>query len=159
MSTFAASTASPVGRLVVTASEEAILAIGWSGKEREEPPPPLLAEALRQIGAYFAGRLTRFDLPLDPKGSAFEERVWSAMREIPYGKIATYGAIAGRLGSSPRAVGGACGRNPIAIVIPCHRVVGRFALGGYSGGEGPPTKEWLLAFERAADRVPARTGR
>ncbi len=155
---FSAGIDSPVGRLVVSAGEEAILAIDW-GSAEEPRCTPLLAEALRQLQAYFTGRLERFDLPLDPKGSAFDTRVWGAMREIPYGKTKSYAEIARHLGTSPRAVGGACGRNPIPILIPCHRVVASSGLGGYSGGEGLPTKKRLLALEGAATLTPERTGR
>lgn len=140
---------SPLGRLLVSANEDAVLALGWTGQERREPAAPLLAEAVRQLSAYFAGRLTRFDLPLAPEGSSFDQRVRRAMCAIPYGETATYGAIARAIGSSPRAVGGACGRNPVPILIPCHRIVAGAGLGGYSGGEGLTTKAWLLAFEGA----------
>jgi methylated-DNA-[protein]-cysteine S-methyltransferase len=140
------STDSPVGRLTIAAADEAIVAIHWAGDEHEAPTP-LLAEALRQLEAYFAGRLTRFDLPLAPGGSAHEARVWTAMRQIPYGETRSYSDLALEIGSGPRAVGRACGRNHIPIVIPCHRVLGRSGLGGYSGGAGLPTKRALLALE------------
>ncbi len=100
---------SPVGRLSVSATEAAIVAIGWGG-EADGEPTPLLAEALRQLEAYFAGRLRRFDLPLRPAGSPFEQRVWEAMRQIPHGETRRYGELAMEVGSAPRAVGRACGR-------------------------------------------------
>jgi methylated-DNA-[protein]-cysteine S-methyltransferase len=142
------SISSPVGNLVLDADEDAIVAIRWA----DEPTGnggPLLAEAARQLEAYFDGRLVEFDLPLRPHGSAHEHLVWSAMRRIPYGKTQSYGELAGAIGSAPRAVGGACGRNPIPIVIPCHRVLARGGLGGYSGSGGLKTKETLLALEGA----------
>jgi methylated-DNA-[protein]-cysteine S-methyltransferase len=110
---------------------------------------PLLGEAARQLDAYFAGRLTRFDLALAPTGSPFEQLVWTAMRAIPYGETRCYGELAAAVGSAPRAVGRACGRNPIPIVIPCHRVLARTGLGGYSGAGGLTTKRRLLMLEGA----------
>lgn len=149
---------SPVGRLTVSATEAAIVAIGWGG-EADGEPTPLLAEALRQLEAYFAGRLRHFDLPLRPAGSAFEQRVWEAMRQIPHGETRRYGELAMEVSSAPRAVGRACARNPIPIVIPCHRVLARGGLGGYSGGTGLATKRALLALEGAAPRLSLRAER
>jgi methylated-DNA-[protein]-cysteine S-methyltransferase len=139
---------SPVGRLTISASSEAIVAVAWSDCAQDQPGR-LLVEAKRQVEAYFAGRLTAFDLPLLPAGSVHDRRVWAAMRRIPYGQTRSYGELAMAAGSAPRAVGGACGRNPIPIVIPCHRVLARSGLGGYSGGTGLATKRWLLQLERA----------
>lgn len=144
---------SPVGRLVLREADGAIVAIDWGGAGEGEPTP-LLVEARRQIEAYFARRLKRFALPLAPAGSPFEQRVWLAMRQIPYGLSARYGDLARAVGSAPRAIGRACGRNPIPIVIPCHRVVAAAGLGGYSGGAGLPTKRLLLALESAARPLP-----
>lgn len=109
---------------------------------------PVVKEALRQLTAYFAGRLTRFDLPLAIKGSDFQKRVWRALLDIPYGETRSYGELARAIGmpSSVRAVGAANGRNPIAIVVPCHRVIGANGkLVGYGGGL--PMKQMLLALE------------
>ena len=142
------STDSPVGRLVIREDAEAIVAIGWEAAS-DDRPTPLLAEAVRQLQAYFAGRLIQFDLPLAPKGSPFEQRVWAAMQAIPYGQTRCYGDLAATVGSAPRAVGGACGKNPIPIVIPCHRVLAKSGLGGYSGEGGLETKHRLLALEGA----------
>jgi len=139
---------SPVGRLTLSATPETIVSISWADAPQGEPHA-LLIEAERQLEAYFAGRLTAFDLPLAPAGSAFDRRVWQAMRQIPYGQTRSYGELAMEVGSAPRAIGGACGRNPIPIVIPCHRVVARNGRGGYSGGSGPATKDTLLTLERA----------
>jgi methylated-DNA-[protein]-cysteine S-methyltransferase len=140
---------SPVGRLTLSATSEAIISIAWTDDPPGEPNA-LLVEAGRQIEAYFAGRLTVFDLPLAPAGSPFDSRVRQAMQRIPYGQTRSYGELAMEVGSAPRAIGGACGRNPIPIVIPCHRVLARHGLGGYSGGAGLPTKQRLLALERGA---------
>jgi methylated-DNA-[protein]-cysteine S-methyltransferase len=147
---------SPVGRLVIAERDGAIIAIGW-GDDPDGEETPLLAEARRQIAAYFAGDLRRFDLPLAPQGSPHEQRVWAAMRLIPYGGTRSYGELAFTIGSGPRAIGRACGKNPIPIVIPCHRVLAKGGLGGYSGGQGLPTKRMLLALEGAA--LPASAGR
>jgi methylated-DNA-[protein]-cysteine S-methyltransferase len=147
---------SPVGRLTITEGEGAVVQIRW-GEGGEGGKTPLLAEAERQLDAYFAGRLTRFDLPLRAAGSAFDKRVWAAMSEIPYGQTRSYGELAMSVDSGPRAIGGACGRNPIPIVVPCHRVLASGGLGGYSGGEGLPTKRALLALEAGA--APIGVGR
>ena len=103
-----------------------------------------------QLGEYFAGGRFAFDLPLAPRGSAFQLRVWQALRAIPYGETTSYGAIARSLGvpEGARAVGLANGQNPISIVVPCHRVIGADgSLTGYGGGL--PAKQWLLAHEAA----------
>jgi methylated-DNA-[protein]-cysteine S-methyltransferase len=140
---------SPVGQLTIEEADEAVVAIRWADTPAGNGSP-LLAEAARQIDAYFERRLTAFGLPLAPAGSPFETRVWQAMRTIPYGETRCYGDLAGMIGSAARAVGGACGRNPIPIVIPCHRVLARNGLGGYSGAGGLDTKRRLLALEAAA---------
>jgi len=149
---------SPIGELRIAEEDDAIVAIGWTDAEEDQAAgpayrdngSPLLAEAAAQLDAYFAGKLTRFDLPLAPAGSAFEGRVWTAMAAIPYGETRCYGELAASVGSAPRAVGRACGRNPIPIVIPCHRVLARTGLGGYSGEGGLTTKRHLLALEGEA---------
>jgi methylated-DNA-[protein]-cysteine S-methyltransferase len=113
---------------------------------------PVLVRAVEQLTAYFARDLKEFDLPLDPHGSAFQRRVWDALLEIGYGETASYGQIAHRLGmtnAASRAVGAANGRNPIAIVIPCHRVIGaNGTLTGYAGGL--ERKQTLLGIEQEA---------
>lgn len=139
----------PVGRLVLIEADGAIAAIRWSAEEPTDDATPLLCEARDQLEAYFSRRLTRFDLPLEPAGSSHDRRVWAAMRLIGYGQTRSYGEVAMEIGSGPRAVGGACGRNPIPIVIPCHRVLARGGLGGYGGGSGLATKKMLLALEGA----------
>jgi methylated-DNA-[protein]-cysteine S-methyltransferase len=142
------SISSPVGQLTIEEEDDAIVAISW-GKAGPSNGGPLLDEAARQLAAYFAGRLTDFDLPLAPAGSRFEQRVWAAMQTIPYGETRYYGDLAEAVGSAPRAVGRACGKNPIPIVIPCHRVLAKGGLGGYSGEGGLVTKERLLTLEGA----------
>jgi methylated-DNA-[protein]-cysteine S-methyltransferase len=143
--------ASPVGRLVLEADGEALTGLRWADageRAGNDKPSPLLKEAIRQLERYFARRLTAFDLPLAARGTAFQKSVWKMMSEIPYGETATYGGIAMALGSGPRAIGTACGRNPIPIIVPCHRVLGSGGSeGGFSGGQGLPTKRRLLALE------------
>src|SRR6266403_2044032 len=139
---------SPIGHLMIDEQDDAIVAIRWA----DEPAgngSPLLAEAARQLAAYFEGKLSHFDLPLAPAGSPFEKRVWAAMQQIPYGETRCYGDLAAAIGSAPRAVGGACGRNPIPVVVPCHRVLAKGGMGGYSGAGGLDTKRALLRLEGA----------
>ena len=148
------SISSPVGNLVLDEENDAIVQIRWAEGVGGNGSP-LLAEAARQLEAYFAGRLSGFDLPLRPAGSAFERSVWAAMQDIPYGETRSYGDLAVATRSAPRAVGRACGRNPIPIIIPCHRVLGKGWMGGYSGSGGLKTKEVLLTLEGALSREPA----
>ncbi|MFO1189341.1 MAG: methylated-DNA--[protein]-cysteine S-methyltransferase [Alphaproteobacteria bacterium] len=138
---------SPVGPLTITARDGAIVALDFGAGGASRPRSPLLAEAKAQLAAYFSGRLRTFTLPLAPHGTSFQCRVWAAMQTIPFGRTATYGELADRLRSSARAVGGACGRNPIPIIIPCHRVLARHGPGGYSGAGGLRTKRALLGGE------------
>ncbi|MCC6467593.1 MAG: methylated-DNA--[protein]-cysteine S-methyltransferase [Alphaproteobacteria bacterium] len=140
---------SPLGLLTVAAEDGHIVGLGFGAVAAEERrDDPLLVEAGRQLDAYFARRLRAFDLPLLPQGSAFHRAVWDAMLRIPYGEARSYGALAAETGGVARAVGIACGSNPIAIVIPCHRVIGAGGrMVGYSGGKGVKTKSWLLVHE------------
>ena len=130
--------ATPLGPLNVGENNGAIEWVAFGDLLRAPlPETPLLCEARAQLLAYFDGRLKAFDLPLAPRGTEFRQRVWQALREIPYGTTATYGQIAARIGSpkASRAVGQANHDNPIAILIPCHRVIGADgALTGYAGG-------------------------
>jgi methylated-DNA-[protein]-cysteine S-methyltransferase len=137
----------PLGALTLSEEDGAIVALDW-GFGRDQEPTSLLREGQDQLQAYFDGALKKFDLPLAPSGTPYQRRVWEALLAIPYGSTCSYGAMAARIGGSPRAVGGANGANPIPIVIPCHRVVGSAGLGGYSGGDGLETKRWLIALER-----------
>lgn len=139
----------PVGFLTLFQDKDALVALEW-GEVSDGVPTPILRTARAQLEAYFDGASTVFDLPLHPAGTPFQQRVWRHLRTIPYGATRTYGAVAAALNTSPRAVGTACGRNPLPIVIPCHRVVGaEDSLVGFSGGEGLETKTALLSLENA----------
>ena len=140
---------SPLGHLTVIEEDGAIVALDWGQKSGGEATA-LLVRARAQIDGYFSRKINAFDLPLQPKVSAFQARVLRVMQEIPYGKTKSYGDLAGWVGSSARAVGGACGANPIPIIIPCHRVIAKTGdLGGYSGLGGTRTKKQLLVHEGA----------
>ncbi len=138
---------SPIGALTVFEDDGAIVSLDW-GQASGGDGTGLLRAARDQLAAYFRRDLEIFDLPLAPPGTEFQRAVCRAMSEIPYGALRTYGDIAAAVGSAPRAVGGACGRNPIPIIIPCHRVVGAGgAMTGYSGHGGLETKRALLHLE------------
>lgn len=124
----------------------AIVSLDW-GWVPEQLPSAVLERARQQLQAYFDGELTQFDLPLAPAGTPYRRAVWQALCDIRYGETCSYQEIARRAGGSARSVGQANGRNPIPLIIPCHRVVAATHIGGYSGGEGLPTKRWLLALE------------
>jgi len=141
----------PTGPFHLIEEDGALVTAGW-GRRGHGPKEetPLLAEARRQLLAYFERRLQRFDLPLRTGGTPLEEGVWREMRAIPFGETRTYGDLARKLGSNARVVGTACGRNAIPIIIPCHRVIGSDGrMTGFSGGEGIETKRALLTLEGA----------
>lgn len=141
--------ASPVGPLLVREADGHVVALRW-GTATTERETPVLAAAAQQLNAYFYCGLRAFDLPLAPAGSPFEQAVWAEMLRIPYGATRTYGEIARDVGGMARAVGGACGSNPIPILIPCHRVLAAGgSIGGYSGAGGVDTKTFLLSLEGA----------
>ncbi len=143
--------ASPLGPLLLAAADGALVALSFGAPaDAADHADPLLLEAERQLAEYFARRLRNFDLPLHLEGTEFELAVWKGMQRIPYGFTRNYGELAGETGAPARAVGAACGSNPIAIIVPCHRVVGADGrLTGYSGGRGVETKAWLLRHEQA----------
>lgn len=116
-----------------------------------EPQDAISSQACTQLQAYLADPLFSFDLPLALHGTAFQSRVWQALRQIPSGSTQSYGELARRLRSAPRAVGQACGANPVPVIIPCHRVLARDGLGGFmnsAGGDPLAIKRWLLQHER-----------
>lgn len=127
---------------------EALVALEW-GQTPEEGSSSLLFEARNQLTEYFDGGRMAFDLPFRLRGTPFQQSVWKLMGDIPFGDTRTYGDLASDLHSAPRSVGGACGRNPLPIIIPCHRVLAGTGLGGYSGGGGANTKRLLLRLEGA----------
>jgi methylated-DNA-[protein]-cysteine S-methyltransferase len=141
----------PIGSILIVGDETAIVEIHFAGAEPESDwtrHPAALREAANQLRAYFAGERQTFDLPLAPRGTEFQQSVWSALQKIPYGETTTYSTIAERIGrpAAVRAVGAANGANPIPIVIPCHRVIG--ASGSLTGfGGGLDVKRQLLAME------------
>jgi methylated-DNA-[protein]-cysteine S-methyltransferase len=152
---------SPLGRMLLMSDGRGLTGLHFEREKyfppigqdwTESPATPVLAQAARQLGEYFAGERDRFDLPLAPSGTAFQQCVWRELLGIPCGTTVTYGDIARGIGApkSVRAVGAAVGRNPISIVVPCHRVVGSDgALTGYAGGL--ERKRALLAHERPRD--------
>ena len=147
--------ATPIGELTLVASETALTEVHFPrrfgrGSQVPRGDNAILARAAAQLADYFAGNRTSFDLPLDMGGTDFEQRVWSLLREIPFGATLSYGDLARRLGTpkDARAVGAANGKNPIPIIVPCHRVIG--ANGDLTGfGGGLETKRWLLVHEGA----------
>jgi methylated-DNA-[protein]-cysteine S-methyltransferase len=144
------SLASPLGPLTLTEEDRRIVALVW-GDSGTGDKTPLLSRARDQLTEYFRGTRRMFDLPLTLLGTSFQRSVWQAMCAIPYGETRAYGGLADDLSSSARAVGTACGRNPIPVIIPCHRVIGKSgALTGYSGGDGINTKLFLLTLEGGA---------
>jgi methylated-DNA-[protein]-cysteine S-methyltransferase len=146
---------SPIGDILLTADEDALTGLYMSPHEGGPAMDPSwvpdnepLAEAKAQLLAYFAGQLTEFDLPLAPHGTAFQLRVWEQLAKVPFGTTISYRELAGRVGNhkASRAVGLANGRNPISIIVPCHRVIGSTGkLVGYGGGI--ERKRYLLALE------------
>jgi methylated-DNA-[protein]-cysteine S-methyltransferase len=143
----------PFAVLGIRTAGGAVTGIDYLPKgERAQAPANVLARrACRQLERYFDDPEFRFTLPLAPAGTAFRRKVWDALATIPVGESRTYGELARSLHTAPRAVGGACGANPIALIIPCHRVVGsQGSLGGFMGAtDGNPIaiKRWLLAHE------------
>jgi methylated-DNA-[protein]-cysteine S-methyltransferase len=152
---------SPIGPLTLTARDGTLTGVHMHNQrhaptlpatcERDDAP---FAHAVEQLRAYFAGELTEFDLPVAMHGTEFQRRVWAGLRDIPYGETISYGELAARVGrpGASRAVGLANGRNPIAIIVPCHRVIGADgSLTGYGGGLD--RKVWLLEHEAAQTRL------
>ncbi len=147
---------SPLGEILLAGNEHGLTQVSFQDGVNPLVPAPgwqqddvAWATAVSQLTAYFAGKRKQFDLPLAPQGTPFQQQVWAYLQTIPYGRTTTYGTIAAELGNpnSSRAVGAANGRNPIAIIIPCHRVIGSSGkLTGYASGL--KFKEALLGLER-----------
>jgi methylated-DNA-[protein]-cysteine S-methyltransferase len=151
---FAETLPSPIGSLLLLATERGLAALHMELQRYPPEPaawrrdPQRFSEVRRQLSAYFGGELREFTVALDAQGTPFQERVWAALRQIPFGETTSYGELARKLGDphASRAVGLANGRNPIGILVPCHRVVGvKGDLTGYAGGI--ERKRWLLAHE------------
>jgi len=147
---------SPIGELALVGDEDKLIILGWTGEDMPEDAilcaggqeTPVLLRTKQQLDEYFAGTRREFDLPLAPAGTEFQRKVWDALCTIPWGETRSYGEIAAQVGNpkGSRAVGGANNRNPIAVVIPCHRVIGSSGkMVGYRGGLG--IKEHLLKLE------------
>lgn len=141
---------SPIGAITVEATNEKITGLVIGQSYPEFGSSKVLREAKKQLLAYFAGKLTKFDLPVDLHGTEFQKAVFKQIAKIGYGKTVTYADIAGKIGKplAARAVGGAVGSNPVPIIVACHRVLGAAGkITGYSGGDGLPTKRLLLRLE------------
>jgi methylated-DNA-[protein]-cysteine S-methyltransferase len=145
---------SPIGSLVLASNGEALIQVEFEGGKYPLPAHPagddkILRQAKRELDAYFAGKLKTFTVPVAPQGTAFQRKAWAALQKIPYGATRTYGQQAKAIGSpsASRAVGAANGRNPIPVVIPCHRVIGsNGSLTGFGGGM--ERKQFLLELEQ-----------
>ncbi|AHK78355.1 cysteine methyltransferase [Ectothiorhodospira haloalkaliphila] len=145
----------PLGHIALTWDDDGLTALDYVSDAPVSTPSPssgLAAETIRQLRQYFQDPAFGFHLPLSPQGTPFQQRVWAALCRIPPGAPITYGQLARHLNTGPRAIGGACRRNPLPIIIPCHRVVpAHGGLGGYGGatrGAGPRIKQWLLVHEK-----------
>jgi methylated-DNA-[protein]-cysteine S-methyltransferase len=144
----------PFGQLRLLAERDTLTGIDFllEHEPAKQPATPVLRETAVQLAAYFKDAHFRFDLPMRLDGTPFQLKVWQALCEIPPGDPLTYGQLAKQLATAPRAVGGACGANPIPVIVPCHRVVSAGGLGGFMGTRhlGPLNiKSWLLAHERS----------
>lgn len=163
MKQFTKTIASPVGALTLIARDAGLSAVLWEnddpkrvrvGELIDAPAHPVLTQAERELRAYFAGERTSFSVPLDASGTEFQKKAWAALLTIPYGETRSYGALATQIGNpkASRAVGAANGRNPISIIVPCHRAVGSDgALTGFAGGL--EAKRYLLALETSVKKA------
>ncbi|MBC7799360.1 MAG: methylated-DNA--[protein]-cysteine S-methyltransferase [Gemmatimonadaceae bacterium] len=142
----------PHGALTISERDGRLVSVDW-GWGRDQTETPLLLEARAQFECYFDGTLRNFTLPIVLLGSPYQQRIWSELAGIPYGETRTYAEIAAAAGGAARSVGQANRRNPLPILIPCHRVVGSSGIGGYTGGNGDETKRQLLLLEKTAVSV------
>lgn len=152
MNAYQAIIATPLGRVAIRMAGDAVSALDYLPADTPEQPPTNAATqgVIEQLEAYFRDSRYSFGIPLAPAGTAFQRKVWEALQAIPPGTVLTYGELARQLDTAARAIGGACRSNPIPILIPCHRVVGRQGLGGYAGevaGDPLAIKRWLLRHE------------
>jgi methylated-DNA-[protein]-cysteine S-methyltransferase len=140
---------SPIGDLTLSENDGKLVSIDWGWVEVQSETA-LLTDVRERLNAYFDSGTGKFGgIQMELTGTDFQRRVWAAMCKIPAGSTETYGALAARIQSGARAVGSACGKNPIPIIVPCHRVVASIGLGQYSGGDGTETKAALLRLEGA----------
>lgn len=150
MSAFAAVIAAPFGHIALITEADALVSLEVNHAPLQSPRTAFARAVCKELRAYLADPKHHFAIPLRYAGSAHQLRVWAALRRIPAGAVATYGELAARVNSSPRAVGHACKTNPIGIVVPCHRIVAADSVGGYMGrtaGSALTVKRWLLAHE------------
>jgi methylated-DNA-[protein]-cysteine S-methyltransferase len=150
---YQAKLATPIGVLGIRCDDHALVGIDWlSATTKPESARNALAQTVcERLLAYFANPDTKFSVPLKLNGTAHQQKVWRAMCNIPRGKTRSYGEIAAELKSAAQAVGQACGANPIPIIVPCHRIVGKSGLGGFihhASGSALDIKRWLLAHEQ-----------
>jgi methylated-DNA-[protein]-cysteine S-methyltransferase len=141
---------SPIGVITIESRNEKIVSLVMGHKAKSFGSSKVLTEAKKQVQAYLAGKLQKFDLPVQLDGTEFQKSVWKVIAKINFGKTVTYGEIAAKIGNpqAARAIGGAVGANPVPLIVGCHRVLGSAGrITGYSGGSGIPTKEWLLELE------------
>ena len=165
MMQFTKTIASPVGALTLVGGDAGLSAVLWEnddpkrvrvGELIDAPKHPILVQAERELRAYFAGERTSFSIPLAASGTAFQKMAWAALLTIPYGETRSYGQLATQLGNAKasRAVGAANGRNPISIIVPCHRAIGsNGALTGFAGGLA--AKRFLLSLEASVGKAAA----
>lgn len=139
---------SPLGKLLVRSNGSAITEVSFGAKSSKENGDMVTASFSKELNEYFHGKRREFSVKFEPTGTEFQKKVWDAMQKIEQGKTLRYADVAKQIGhpKAVRAVGTACGKNPIVVAIPCHRIVGSAGLGGYSGGLDK--KKWLLEHER-----------
>lgn len=143
---------SPIGKLGITVKNDLITEVAFISEETSNHTGDRAPDIQQAFTAYFSAPAYQFNLPLQPAGTPFQQKVWQALRAIPYGQTVTYGELAKQLHTSPRAVGQACRKNPLPVIIPCHRVVGAANDGGFLGateGAGMKIKQWLLSHEKS----------
>lgn len=142
--------ASPIGDITIESRDGKITSLVMGQRSPEFGNSPVLKEAKKEVLAFLAGKLQKFELPVHLEGTEFQKAVWKVIAKTGFGKTLTYGDIAAKIGNpqASRAIGGAVGANPVPLIIGCHRVLGsNKKITGYSGGDGIPTKEWLLELE------------
>lgn len=142
----------PVGNVGLATTTKGIQVLSYTNARptKKMPSNGLAAEVHQQLMEYFAVQRINFELPLDAAGTAYQKAVWRQLAKIKFGNVLTYGEVAAKLKSGPRAVGNACRYNPISIIVPCHRVLSKIGIGGYSGcvvGDPIARKQWLLRHE------------